>query len=90
MTLLGSATEKFNVWLNETIAYPPHLWLDDPRDPLFTFMWGDREFGFYAMSVTFWSEILIVRLYFVLIRATSSPEIFLQHRLIFFCSFFWT
>lgn len=47
-------------WYEETIAYPPHAWLDDPREPLFTFMWDDQEFGFYAMSITYWAEVLMV------------------------------
>ena len=47
-------------WLEEARTYPPHSWLDDPREPLFTFMWDDQEFGFYAMSITYWAEILTV------------------------------
>ena len=48
-------------WYEEARAYPPHAWLDDPREPLFTFMWDDQEFGFYAMSITYWTEVLMVR-----------------------------
>jgi len=55
-TIVHMATGLFE----EAKDYPPHAWLDDPRLPLFTFTWDDREFGFYAMSITYWTEILVV------------------------------
>ena len=82
--LLERATHKFQEWRDDVIAYPPHEWLDDPREPLFTFMWGDREFGFYAMSITYWSEVLLVsQMFYPLLMLLDCIYLFIL------CTCFW-
>jgi hypothetical protein len=58
-----SAGDYVKTWVDELIENPPHSWLNDPRDPLFTFDWYGNPFGFYAMSLTYWSEVLFVSTY---------------------------
>jgi len=60
MTLWSYTVEAVNDFVAEMKENPPHSWLDDPREPLFTFNWDGKLFGFYAMSLTYWSEILMV------------------------------
>ena len=61
--MMDTAIQMFNDWVTDLKEYPPHAWLNDPREPLFTFtLWDGREFGFYAMSLTYWIEICFVRL----------------------------
>jgi hypothetical protein len=60
MTMWTSAAEYVKDWVAELIENPPHSWLNDPREPWFTFEWGRKSFGFYAMSLTYWSEVLFV------------------------------
>lgn len=56
--MMDTAVEMFKKWVTDLQEYPPHAWVNDPREPLFTFnSWDGREFGFYAMSLTYWIEI---------------------------------
>ena len=75
----SSIVTMANEWFEETKAYPPHVWLDDPRDPLFTFMWDDQEFGFYAMSFTYWAEVLTVSAAQVFLCVGFPAERVLEH-----------
>jgi len=38
----------------------PHACSSDYREPLFTFMWANKEFGFYSLSIMYWAEMLVV------------------------------
>jgi hypothetical protein len=62
--MLETGQQMFWDWVTDLQEYPPHAWLNDPREPLFTFMWNGTEFGFYAMSLTYWIEICLVSIPF--------------------------
>lgn len=43
----------------------PHLWVSDPREPLFTFSLPsvlEGTYGVYMLSIQFWVETLCVRM----------------------------
>ena len=58
--MLSTVVQMITDWIADLQAYPPHSWVNDPREPLFTYMWDGKEFGFYAMSLTYWVEICFV------------------------------
>ena len=79
--MMDTAIQMFNDWVTDLKEYPPHAWLNDPREPLFTFtLWDGREFGFYAMSLTYWIEICFVRLscFARLILPNIWPNLWMQ------------
>lgn len=54
----------------------PHEWLDDCRDPLFTFTWRNNAYGFFFMSIPTWIELLTIMLFQMLIAASMAVVIY--------------
>ena len=53
--------DNHNNYLYQWMSQLPHAASYDYREPLFTFEWNNKEFGFYSLSIMYWAEMLAVR-----------------------------
>ena len=54
----------------------PHEWLEECRDPVFTFSFGEQVYGFYFFSLPTWIELLSLMLVHMFIAALFSVAIY--------------